>query len=57
MANLEKKMLTSTDEKIFESRKQNAEAFTKNLDSLKYDYESLINRLGSQIQELISRVK
>jgi hypothetical protein len=45
------------DEKLFESKKQSADAFTKNLDSLKYDYESLINRLGSQIQELISRVK
>ena len=42
-------MLNSMDEKVFESKKQNADGFTKNLDSLKYDYESLINRLGSQI--------
>eukprot|EP00347_Sterkiella_histriomuscorum_P008751 403343892 len=54
---LEKRMLTQMDEKVFDSRKQNADSFTKNLDTMKFDYESLINRLGSQIQELISRLK
>lgn len=37
------------DEKVFESRKQGADVFKKDLDSLKFDYESLINRLGTQI--------
>ena len=45
------------DEKVFESKKSNTDQFQKSLDSLKYDYETLINRLGSQIQELVSRVK
>jgi len=35
------------DEKVFESKKNNADSFAKSLDSMKYDYESLINRLGS----------
>jgi hypothetical protein len=54
---LEKKVMTAVDERVFEGRKLTTDTFQKNLDSLKYDYESLINRLGSQIQELISRVK
>lgn len=37
------------DEKCFESRKLGAETYNKNLDSLKYDYESLVNRTGSQL--------
>ena len=54
---LEKRLLTQMDEKVFESRKVNADTFQKSLDSIKYDYETLINRMGSQIQELVARLK
>lgn len=57
LAILEKRMITQMDEKAFETRKLSGETYQKSIDSMKFDYESLINRLGSQVQELITRVK
>lgn len=48
-AALEKRLAALVDEKAFETKKSSAETFQKSLDSLKYDYESLINKLGSQV--------
>ncbi len=54
---MEKRLANLVDDKSTETKKVTQEVLTKSLEAVKYDYETIINRLGQQVQELISRVK
>lgn len=50
-------MANLVDDKASETKKVTQEVLTKSLEAVKYDYETIINRLGQQVQELVTRVK
>ena len=54
---MEKRLGNLVEDRGTEVKKVTQEVLTKSLEAVTYDYETLINRLGSQIQDLISRVK
>ena len=54
---MEKRLANLVEDKGTETKKTINELLAKSLEAVKYDYETIINRLGSQISELITRVK
>ena len=54
---MEKRLANLVDDKATETKRVTQEVLTKSLEAVKYDYETIINRLGQQVQELITRVK
>lgn len=54
---MEKRLANLVDDKATETKKVTQEVLSKSLEAVKFDYETIINRLGSQIQDLVSRVK
>ena len=54
---LEKKILGQLDDRVLDTKKASQESLGKSLEQAKFDYESLINRLGTQIQDVIARLK
>ena len=57
MSLMEKRIAIAIDDKAAETKKVTQEVLSKSLEAVKYDYETIINRLGSQVQELITRIK
>jgi hypothetical protein len=53
----ERRLANLVDDKASETKKVTQEVLTKSLEAVKYDYETIINRLGQQVQELVTRVK
>jgi DNA-binding ferritin-like protein len=45
------------EDKAAETKRVTQEVLSKSLEAVKYDYETLLNRLGAQMQELVTRVK
>lgn len=54
---MEKRLQAYVEDKVSETKRVTQEVLSKSLEAVKYDYETIINRLGAQMQELISRVK
>ena len=54
---MEKRLANLVEDKGTETKKVTQEVLTKSLEAVKYDYETIINRLGQQVQELITRIK
>lgn len=54
---MEKRLANSVEDKATETKKVTQEVLSKSLEAVKYDYETIINRLGQQVQDLISRLK
>lgn len=54
---MEKRLQLMVEDRAAETKKVTQEVLQKSLEAVKYDYETIINRLGAQVQELISRVK
>ena len=54
---MEKRLANLVEDKGTETKRVTQEVLTKSLEAVKYDYETIINRLGQQIQEIITRVK
>ena len=54
---MEKRIGIAIDDKAAETKKVTQEVLSKSLEAVKYDYETIINRLGQQVQELVTRVK
>ncbi len=46
---MEKRLANLVDDKSTETKKVTQEVLTKSLEAVKYDYETIINRLGQQV--------
>lgn len=53
----EKRLQNLLEERTSDTKRVTQEVLSKSLEAVKHDYETIINRLGAQIQELLTRLK